>query len=135
MAARPELCVGAIATDADRLLLIRRGHAPSLGSWTLPGGHVEAGETMTEAVVRELLEETGLVGVCGELVGWVERFDEDYHFVIFDFLVTVLKPDALAAGDDAADAAWVPLSQINELPLTTGLAEFLRQHGILERVS
>jgi 8-oxo-dGTP diphosphatase len=133
MAARPELCVGAIATDADRLLLIRRGHAPSLGSWTIPGGHVEAGETMIEAVVRELLEETGLEGVCGKLVGWVERIDDDYHFVIFDFLVTVLKPDALAAGDDAADAAWVPLSQITELPLTTGLVEFLREHGILDR--
>lgn len=134
MAARPELCVGAIATDADRLLLIRRGHVPSLGSWTLPGGHVEAGETMTEAVVRELLEETGLEGVCGKLVGWVERIDEDYHFVIFDFLVTVPKPDALVAGDDAADAAWVPLSQITELHLTTGLVEFLREHGILERI-
>ncbi|MBO0693574.1 MAG: NUDIX domain-containing protein, partial [Acidimicrobiaceae bacterium] len=89
MAQRPELCVGAVATDADRLLMIRRGHAPSVGSWTLPGGRVEGGETMAEAVVRELREETGLDGVCGDLVGWVERFDEDYHFVVFDFRVTV----------------------------------------------
>lgn len=132
MAGRPELCVGAVATDADRLLMIRRGHAPSLGAWTLPGGHVEAGETMAEAVVRELREETGLDGVCGELVGWVERFDEDYHFVVFDFRVTVVDPSAPAGGDDAAEAAWVPLAELTERRLTTGLAEFLHEHGILE---
>ncbi|MCL2394973.1 MAG: NUDIX domain-containing protein [Acidimicrobiaceae bacterium] len=131
MAGRPELCVGAVATDADRLLMIRRGHAPSLGSWTLPGGHVEAGETMAEAVVRELREETGLEGVCRELVGWVERFDEDHHFVVFDFKVTVADPGAPVGGDDAADAAWVPLAEVTELPLTTGLVDFLREHGVL----
>lgn len=134
MTQRPELCVGALATDGDRLLMIRRGHAPSQGSWTLPGGRVEGGETMAEAVVRELLEETGLEGVCGELVGWVERIDEAYHFVIFDFAVTVLDPREPAAGDDAAEAAWVPLSEVTDLPLTTGLAEFLHDHGILHSI-
>lgn len=132
MARRPELCVGAVATDADRLLMIRRGHAPSVGSWTLPGGRVEGGETMAEAVVRELREETGLDGVCGDLVGWVERFDEDYHFVVFDFRVTVVGAGLPSGGDDAAEAAWVPLDKVTELPLTTGLAEFLHDHGILE---
>lgn len=136
MLRRPELCVGAIALDDDRLLMVRRGHAPSIGKWTVPGGRVEGGETMAEAVVRELFEETGLEGVCGELVGWVERFDEDYHFVVFDFAVTVLDADIPPrGGDDADEAAWVPLHEVTERPLTSGLAEFLHDHGILRSIA
>jgi 8-oxo-dGTP diphosphatase len=129
---RPQLCVGAVALDADRLLLIRRGHAPAMGAWSIPGGRVEGGETLAEAVVRELREETNLEGVCGELIGWVERFDEDRHFVILDFAITVLEPGEPRAGDDAAEVAWVPLADVAELRLTEGLAEFLHDHGILE---
>ncbi len=86
---------------------------------------------MAEAVVRELSEETGLEGVCGPLVGWVERFDEGRHFVILDFTVTILEPDNPRAGDDAAEVAWVPLGEVTDLALTDGLAEFLHDHGIL----
>src|ERR1700736_6347551 len=89
-AARPEVCVGAVATVDGCLLLIRRGHGPAAGEWSVPGGRVEAGETMAEAVVRELAEETGLAGVCGAPLGWVERIDDAYHFVIVDFLVVIL---------------------------------------------
>ena len=88
---RPEVCVGAIALDDDRLLLIRRGHGPAAGEWSIPGGRVEAGETLAEAVVRELVEETGIEGVCDQLVGWAERIGPDHHFVILDFSVTVLE--------------------------------------------
>lgn len=128
---RPEVCVGAIAVDGERLLLVRRGHGPAAGEWSVPGGRVEGGETLAEAVVREVAEETGLEAVCDELVGWVERLDDDHHFVILDFRVTVLDPAEPVAGDDAAEAMWVPLGEVAELRLVEGLAEFLHQHGIL----
>jgi 8-oxo-dGTP diphosphatase len=129
---RPEVCVGAVAlTDDDRILLVKRGRDPGRGRWSVPGGRVEFGETLAEAVVRELAEETGLEGVCDELVGWVERIEDDHHFVILDFRVTVLEAGDPRPGDDAAEAAWVPLEETVELPLVEGLAEFLHDHGIL----
>jgi 8-oxo-dGTP diphosphatase len=128
---RPEVCVGAIAVADDQLLLIRRGHGPAGGMWSLPGGRVELGETLAEAVVRELTEETGLEALCDQFVGWVERIGEDYHFLILDFAVTVLSADPPRPGDDAAEAAWVPVSHVASMPLVDGLAEFLHEHGIL----
>ena len=131
----PQLCVGAIAVDADRLLMIRRGHGPAAGQWSVPGGRVEPGELLAEAVVRELWEETAVEGVCGELVGWAERFDDDEHYVILDFRVAVLEATTPTAGDDAAEASWVPLSDVAELNLVDGLAEFLHEHGILRTIT
>jgi ADP-ribose pyrophosphatase YjhB (NUDIX family) len=135
MAERPELCVGAVAVDEDQLLLIRRGRGPAQGLWSVPGGRVEPGETLAEAVVRELLEETGLEGVCDSLVGWAERIGDGVHFVILDFWVTIVADAEPIAGSDAAEAAWVPLDQVAELPLAEGLAEFLHDHGILAAFS
>jgi len=135
VAQRPELCVGAIAVFDDQILLIRRGRGPAQGSWSVPGGRVESGETLAEAVVRELLEETGLPGVCEGLIGWVERIEDAQHYVILDFAVTILVAEDPVAGDDAAEAAWVPLADVAELSLVEGLAEFLHDHGILDTFS
>jgi 8-oxo-dGTP diphosphatase len=134
---RPELCVGAIAVAGERLLLVRRGNGPAAGAWSVPGGRVEPGETLAEAVVRELAEETGIEGVCDHLVGWVERIGPSSHYVILDFAVTVLSdPDVPpTAGGDAAEAAWVPLEQVAYLALVDGLAEFLHEHGILSVIA
>jgi ADP-ribose pyrophosphatase YjhB (NUDIX family) len=134
MGERPELCVGAIALDGDRLLLVRRGQPPGAGLWSIPGGRVEAGETLAEAVVRELAEETALEGVCNELVGWVERIGPDHHYVILDFRVTILSSTPPAADDDAEEVAWFPLTDVPDLPLVEGLADFFYDRGILPRV-
>ena len=123
---RIPLAVGAVAVRADQLLLVRRGRGPAAGRWSVPGGRVEVDEPVAAAVVREVAEETGLEVVVDDLLGWVERFDDGDHFVILDFSVTVLDPDVpLAAGDDAAEAMWVPWDEVAVLPLVDGLFEFL----------
>src|SRR5258706_2024614 len=133
--ATPELCVGAIVVEDGQLLLIRRGRGPAQGEWSVPGGRVEDGELLAEAVVRELLEETGLEGVCGEMIGWVERVGDGYHFAILDFAVTLLNPEAdPTAADDAAEAAWVALHELADRQLVEGLAEFLHDHGIIDTI-
>jgi 8-oxo-dGTP diphosphatase len=132
-ASRVELCVGAVVIHDDQLLMVRRGHGPAAGEWAVPGGRVEPGETAAEAVLRELEEETGVEGFCGDLIGWVERITDEHHFVILDFAVTCLDPAEPTAGDDAAEAAWVPLDQVVERRLAPGLEQFLYEHGIIDR--
>ena len=135
MVERVEVAVGAVVRRADELLLVRRGREPAAGEWSVPGGRVEPGELLMEAVVRELLEETGLRGVCGPLVGWVERISEDHHFVILDFEATVAGDFTPTAGSDAAEARWWPVSEVASLPLVDGLAEFLHDHGVIPTIA
>lgn len=131
-AERPVVAVGAVVVDHDRLLLVRRGRGPAQGQWSVPGGRVEAGESLAEAVTRELLEETGLEGVCGPLLGWAESVTGAAHYVILDFEVTLVgSADQPVAGDDAAEAAWVDLPDVVDLDLAEGVAELLHDNGII----
>ena len=132
---RPALCVAAVATRTNELLMVRRATDPGKGRWALPGGRVEHGETVAEATLRELEEETGLVGLCGPLIGWTEVLDGEHHFVILDFGVTILEDGQPRAGADAAEAEWVPVWTVPELDLVDGLAEFLSEHGIIETIA
>jgi 8-oxo-dGTP diphosphatase len=137
MTVRPELSVGAVVVHDGSLLLVRRGHGPAAGQWSVPGGRVEWGEVLAEAVVREVLEETGLECVCGEMLGWVEIIQTDHHadpvhFVVLDFVATVLEHGEPVAGDDAAEVRWVPVADVLDLDLVEGIAEFLHEHGILD---
>ena len=134
MTGRPELAVGAVVVHDGSQLLVRRGHGPAAGEWALPGGRVERGETLAEAVVREVREETGLECVCGEQLGWVEIIAANHHFVVLDFVATVLEHGAPTAGDDAAEVRWVPVDAVAELNLVDGVAEFLHEHGILQAI-
>ena len=125
-------CVGAIVRDgAGRLLLIKRGHAPEAGKWSLPGGRIEPGETDAQALVREMREETGLTVLPGPLLGAVERPGPGGSIIdIRDYAATVTG-GTLAAGDDAADARWVAAADVPRLPLTSGLADALASWGVL----
>lgn len=128
---REVAAVGAIAIDAGRILLIRRGHAPSLGLWSVPGGQVEPGESDADAVRREVAEETGLDGEVGPLAGEVTRPGVgDVVYRIRDYLVTVVSGEPVA-GDDADDVAWVPIDRLGERDLTDGLLQALRGWAVL----
>ncbi|MDE0652289.1 MAG: NUDIX hydrolase [bacterium] len=131
---RPQMCVGAVAVRDERVLLVRRGHGPAAGQWSVPGGRVEWGETLAAAVVREVAEETGLEVVCDGFADWVERIGDEHHYVIADFWVSVVSDHPPEAGDDAAEARWVPLTELGDLDLTAGLRDFLIRIGVLDRL-
>jgi 8-oxo-dGTP diphosphatase len=127
---RPAVAVGLVARDrAGRLLLVKRANPPAKGRWSLPGGRVEAGETIVEAAVRELREETGLEATVGEVAGVVERIGEGHHFVIVDLWAELAGGAVPAAGGDAADARLVELARLPDYSLSPGLAGFLAGIG------
>jgi acetyl-CoA carboxylase carboxyl transferase subunit beta len=114
--------VGAVVAHPDgRVLLIRRARAPSKGEWTLPGGKLEPAETLEDAVVREVHEETALaIRVVRKLTIYVLSFpaeDRDEHaYDIHEFLCSPVDPSApLTAADDAADARWATLDELEDL--------------------
>ncbi|MGY1804760.1 NUDIX domain-containing protein [Blastococcus sp. SYSU D00922] len=126
-------CVGAVVVDdAGRLLLIRRGHDPHAGLWSLPGGRVEDGETLEQAVRREVLEETGLAVEVGELVGRVAIPAGAVVFDVADFRCTLQPAEQLpVAGDDASDVVLADAATLDGLPCTPRLVETLRGWGVL----
>ncbi|MEM9200084.1 MAG: NUDIX domain-containing protein [Actinomycetota bacterium] len=124
------VAVGAVIRRGDELLLVQRGHDPEVGRWSVPGGRVEPGESLRDAVQREVLEEVGLPCDVGELVGVVERRSDSFHFAIVDFACAVPSSREPVAGDDAAAVAWVPMAELGEWELVAGLGEFLAGHGL-----
>lgn len=132
----PLVGVGAVIVQDDRVLLIRRGQAPLLGEWSLPGGVLECGETLREAVVREAREETGLEVETGEMLGVYERVirSEDgrvrYHYVLIDFLCRPVAGDP-KAGTDAADVRWFLRHELASLKLPADTLEVI-ERGLQE---
>jgi len=120
--AQPLVGVGAIIIEAGRVLLIKRGKAPLLGEWSIPGGMLEVGETLRQGAEREALEETGLVVRATELLGVFERVVPDdekrtiYHYVLIDFLCTRMSGEVKASGDAAA-AHWFTPEEVLDLLL------------------
>lgn len=126
------VAVGAVITDdAGRVVLVKRGKEPQRGRWTVPGGSVEVGESLPEAAAREVLEETGLrVRIGRELWELLSPTADGRMFEIHDFAAVVTGGE-LHAGDDADDARWVHFDELDTLPLTVGLADYLGRPGVL----
>ena len=130
---RPVVGVGAVILDGDRILLEKRKNMPSKGKWSIPGGLVELGERIEEAIIREVKEETGLEVYEPRLldvvdyVSFGERGAVMYHYVIVDYLVAVKSGKPKAASD--ADALkWVPFNDVEEYDLTESFRQFFRRN-------
>jgi 8-oxo-dGTP diphosphatase len=113
----PLVGVGAVVVEQGRVLLVQRGTEPAKGKWSIPGGLIDVGESLREAVAREVLEETGLIVEPLELIELLDRIHRDgdrvrYHYVIADYLCRVVGGTLLAASD--ADAVrWVERAEWN----------------------
>jgi ADP-ribose pyrophosphatase YjhB (NUDIX family) len=129
--ARPLLGVGALILDGHRVLLVERGKPPLAGYWSLPGGLVETGERLEDALAREVFEETGLQVVAGPIATVFERIMPDssgaceYHYVLVDFFCTITGGD-LRPGSDSKRAEWFDLDALATLKLTPGTGDVIR---------
>lgn len=124
--------MGALIVANGRIVMIKRGHAPLLGEWSIPGGMLELGEMVRQGTEREAQEETSLGVRATELLGVFDRVVLDdqkrilYHYVLIDFLCEVVSGELQAAGD-AADARWFTLEEVEALPLALDTAEVVRR--------
>jgi 8-oxo-dGTP diphosphatase len=127
---RPVVSVGAVVVDGDRVLLVKRGQEPLKGRWSLPGGVVEAGETLDAALVREVREETGLNVRVGPVIEVLDRISRDtagrveFHYVIIDYLSHSIG-GSLVCGTDADDARWVERGDLAGYDLTAKVTEVI----------
>jgi 8-oxo-dGTP diphosphatase len=130
---KPVVGVGAVILDGEKILLEKRKNAPGKGKWSIPGGLVELGEEVEQAVIREVKEETGLDVYEPRLIDVVnyvstgEKGGVLYHFVIIDYHVTVKGGDAKAASDAEA-LKWVPFSEVEEYDLTESFRRFFQRN-------
>lgn len=126
----PQLGCGAIVRRGDAVLLVKRGKPPRAGEWAIPGGKVQAGESLRAAVEREILEETAIRVRAGEMVYQLEYIEHDeagalaFHYVVLDYAASYLSGEP-CAGDDADEAAWVDFSELAALALTDSTREAL----------
>jgi 8-oxo-dGTP diphosphatase len=122
---RPLAGVGAIIFRGDEVLLVKRGRPPALGKWSIPGGLVELGESLGEAVRREVLEETGLEVKVIDLVAALDRVIPDtegrleYHYILLDFLCEIIGGQTRAASD-VDECMFVSLKDLSRFDMTRG---------------
>jgi ADP-ribose pyrophosphatase len=128
----PRVAVGGVVIKDGRVLLVRRGKAPAAGEWAIPGGSVELGETLKQAVEREIFEETGLCVEAGEVCYVFETVNRDpdgrvrFHYVIIDLKAEHVSGDPVP-GSDVTEAAWLPLEELGGRPLNASTLALLRK--------
>ena len=127
----PQVAVGAVVMKDNKVLLVKRKNPPAQGMWALPGGRVHAGESLEEAVEREIREETGIhvqVGPVVHVFDVIERNDDDLsvHYVIIDYRAEYMSGD-LSAGDDALEVGWVSKDEIGERAVNDSTRLLLKQ--------
>lgn len=128
----PRLAVGAIIFHEDRVLLVRRGNAPSKGQWSIPGGKVKLGETLREAAEREIQEETGICIQAGETVFTFEHIEHNehgevvYHYVVIDLEAEYIS-GKIQAADDAMDARWISAQNLERLNVNATTRNLLKK--------
>lgn len=132
----PVPAVGAYIIRNEEILLIRRAAEPDKDKWSIPGGRIEWGETMQEAVKREVLEETGLVVEVGEVAGVIDRIvrqDDEiaFHYLIIDFFADVVSGEVCPA-TDVSDCRWVPLSEIRKMDVTNTVVDMLADWKLIQ---
>ena len=128
----PRVGVGAIVIKDDAVLLVKRGISPAKGMWAIPGGNLKVGETLQEAVEREIMEETG-VRVNAKLpphftFKFIERDEESkirFHYIIVDLLADYVDGEPHGA-DDAVDARWVKVTDLDDLPVSQNTLNVLK---------
>lgn len=126
----PVAAVGAVVWKDDRLLLIRRGHPPRQGAWSLPGGRQQLGETVYEAVAREIREETGVEIRIIDVAAVVDLIDRApdgrvaHHYTVVDVTAEWAGGEAVA-GDDATEVAWARLADLAGYDLTSKMHEVI----------
>jgi len=130
---QPIVGIGVVIVRDCRIALIKRANEPSKGKWTIPGGLVELGESVEEAVIREAKEETCLEIEDPQLIDVVGNVDLDsngkvkYHYVIIDYLVHVKSGNILAASD-AEELRLVPFDEVESYNLTSSFRQFFKQN-------
>ncbi|HKS67248.1 MAG TPA: NUDIX hydrolase [Candidatus Acidoferrales bacterium] len=136
---RPIVGVGGVVISNGRALLIKRGHPPLQGEWSIPGGTLEVGETLLQGVERELAEETGIRVRVVTLIEVFERVFRDdggkakYHFVILDYLCESIGGEA-RAGSDVTDVAWASEDDLDPFSLSPTATRVIRRAFEMARV-
>ena len=133
---RPHIGVGIMLVRDKTLLLVKRKYNPDAGYWAIPGGHLDVGEKVQDAAVRETFEETGFKTKVTKLAGIIDKimYDKEgkieYHYVLINYFVEQIEGDPNQppkAADDALEARFAPFNELKNYKLTDSLIELLKQ--------
>jgi len=124
---RPLMAVGALIQQNGKVLLVKRTKPPNAGTWAIPGGKVEYGETVHEALIREINEETSLIVKPSKLLAVVQIIKEGFHYIILDFICDI-EGGSLRPASDAKEARFFSLEELEKLEISSTTIEMLKRY-------